>query len=550
MVEFFRHLFSNDFMPHGMCYLWNPAVLWLNVISDYVIAAAYYAIPFLLFYFVKRRRDLAFNWIFVAFGMFILACGSTHLMAGITVWNPLYRLDGVIKAVTALASVTTFVMLIPMMPTLISVPSPSELARVNKVLAKEIEDRRQAEAEVRKMNEELENRVLLRTAERRNLEEQLIQSQKMEAIGRLAGGVAHDFNNLLTVILGYNDMLREQVKEDPVAVEYNEEVFRASQRASALTNQLLAFSRRQVAVPRVVDLNLLVQQIDKMLRRIIGEDIQPAVKLDPALRPVKVDPSHMDQVIMNIAVNARDAMPAGGKLTVETSNVQLTEEYAGQHIGLGPGAYVLLAISDTGTGMDAATKSRIFEPFFTTKEKGKGTGLGLAIVYGIVKQNGGDILVYSELGHGTVFKIYLPAVREQAETIRPESEEDETTPATETILLVEDEEQVRGLTRTMLARRGYRVLDAASAAGALELLRTHSDHIDLLITDIVMPQTSGLELAKAARTMRPDIKVLYMSGYTDIGVVDSGTLTADTPFIAKPFTSRGLNAKIREVLRA
>ena len=287
--------------------------------------------------------------------MFILACGTTHLMAAVTVWYPYYRLDGVVKAVTAVASAATFLMLIPMMPTLISLPSPSQLAGVNQALGVEIEERRAAEAEVRRINEELEARVATRTADyrraadslemaleelrmemkrRRNLEDQLIHAQKMEAVGRLAGGVAHDFNNLLTVILGYSEMLREQVKNDPVALDYAEEVLRASKRASSLTDQLLAFSRRQVAVPRVVDLNDLVRHIEKMLHRIIGEDVRLDLRLAAELAPVKVDPNHMDQVIMNLAVNSRDAMPEGGKLTIETANVRLTEEYAANHINV------------------------------------------------------------------------------------------------------------------------------------------------------------------------------------------------------------------------
>ncbi len=274
-----------------------------------------------------------------------------------------------------------------------------------------------AEAEVRMVNEELEQRVAARTEDykraldtlrsemghREDVEKQLIQAQKMEAVGRLAGGVAHDFNNLLTVILGYSEMLREHLKDDPVGSDYVAEAMHASERASALTNQLLAFSRRQVAMPRVVDLNELVRNIEKMLRRIIGEDVRLELQLDPAVPPVEVDPGHIDQVIMNLAVNSRDAMPDGGRLMIETARVELSEEYASSHVTPAPGAYAVLTVSDTGIGMDAATRAHIFEPFFTTKEQGRGTGLGLSIVYGIIKQNGGEILVYSEPGQGTVF---------------------------------------------------------------------------------------------------------------------------------------------------
>ena len=564
MIEFFSRLFSMDpFMPHGMCFLWDPLVLWLHVISDCLIAAAYYAIPVLLFHFSRRRRDIPFNRIFVAFALFILACGTTHLLGAVTVWHPVYRIEGAVKAATAIASITTFLMLIPLMPTLISLPSPSQLAVANQQLALEIEERRGAEAKVRKINEELEERVAGRTADykqalqdlrqemkrRQELENQLIQSQKMEAIGRLAGGVAHDFNNLLTVILGYNEMVREQVKDNSAALEYAGEVLRASERASSLTNQLLAFSRRQVAVPRIVDLNELVGNIDRLLRRIIGEDIQLDLRLDPALSPVKVDPAHMDQVIMNLAVNSRDAMPGGGRLTIETANVNLTEEYAASHIDIRPGPHVLLAVSDTGIGMHAATRSRIFEPFFTTKDKGKGTGLGLSIVYGIVKQNGGEILVYSEPGQGTAFKIYLPAAISAAEALPVETEEVPEAPPSGTILLVEDEDQVRNLTRSMLVRLGYHVLDFSSAGDALRYLSGRPEPIDLLLTDIVMPETSGMELARQVKASRPETKVLFMSGYTDSSVTSHGLISAGTAFIQKPFTSASLRKKVGEALR-
>jgi signal transduction histidine kinase/CheY-like chemotaxis protein len=550
MLQFFGHLFSTEFMPHGMCYFWDPAVLWVNVISDLVIAAAYYAIPFLLFSFTRARRDISFNWILVAFGMFILACGTTHLLGAITVWHPVYRLDGVVKGVTAAASVATFALLIPLMPFLVRLPSPSALSR-------EIEERRAAEDRIRKINEELEERVASRTASleqalrdlregmerREQLERELIQAQKMEAVGRLAGGVAHDFNNLLTVILGYGEILREHVKNDPRALEYADEVSSASRRAASLTSQLLAFSRRQISVPRVVDLNQVVRNVDKMLRRMIGEDIQLEMRLEEPLGAVKVDVSHVDQVILNLAVNSRDAMPEGGALTIETANVEIA---AGQHVGLSAGRYVMLAVSDTGTGMDAATREHIFEPFFTTKEKGKGTGLGLSIVYGIVKQHGGEVLVYTERGHGTTFKIYLPAVAEAASALETAAEEPPSR-IDATILLVEDEEQVRELARTMLEHRGCNVLAAASAAEALELAGAHA--VDLLLTDIVMPQMYGTELAAKVREILPKIRVVFMSGYTDSAVVQQGLLTEGATFIQKPFSAADLERKMREALR-
>ncbi len=542
MLEFFSKLFSADFMPHRMCFLGDAAVTWLNVISDCLIALSYYLIPFLLLQLVRKRRDIEFKWAFVAFAMFILACGSTHLLGAVTVWNPVYRLEGVAKGITALASAATFLFLIPLMPALIALPSPSALTLLNQSLEHRVAER----------TESLEQALLDLRKEmqlRRNLESQLIQAQKMEAVGRLAGGVAHDFNNLLTVILGYDEMMREHVKEDPVAVDFAEEIQHAAERATALTNQLLAFSRRQVAVPQVVDLNDVVRGIDKMLRRIIGEDIELRTSLAPQLSRVKVDPSHLDQVIMNLAVNSRDAMPHGGSLTLETANAELTEEYAGTHLGVIPGSYVMLAVSDTGHGMDAATQARIFEPFFTTKEKGKGTGLGLSIVYGIVKQNNGEVLVYSEPGRGTAFKIYLPVVSDAAEAPPAEAATLDV-PAVETILLVEDEDQVRSLARAMLLRQGYRVLEAASADAAVRILQDHAGQVHLLLTDVVMPRTSGVELADRARALRPGIKVLFMSGYTDSGIIQQGALSLDVPYIQKPFTAAGLRKRVREVLQA
>jgi signal transduction histidine kinase/CheY-like chemotaxis protein len=546
-----------------MCYLWEPGVLWLHVISDLLIAAAYYAIPVLLFSFTRRRPDIGFKWIFVAFGLFILACGTTHLLAAVTVWHPIYRLDGLVKAVTALASVTTFAMLIPLVPVLIQLPSPAQLERVNATLAAEIVIRRSAEAEVREANGELEHRVAARTADykkaledlrsemrrREELEQQLIQSQKMEAIGRLAGGVAHDFNNLLTVILGYGEMLRDHLPSDPTGSDYVAEMLRASERASALTNQLLAFSRRQLSIPRVVDLNDLVRNIDKMLRRIIGEDIRLDIKLSAEVPKIEVDPGQIDQVVMNLAVNSRDAMPAGGDLVIETAHIELNEEYAASHVTPAPGSYALLTVSDTGTGMDTATRARIFEPFFTTKEQGKGTGLGLSIVYGIVKQNRGEILVYSEPGQGTAFKVYIPAARGSVQTLPAAVKDTPPQQASGAILLVEDEDQVRNLTCAMLKRQGYRVFDFGSGADALEFLRGESEQIDLVISDIVMPKLGGLDLAREAQTLRPGIRLLLMSGYTETGVSAQGLISPGTVFLHKPFTETALREKIGEALQ-
>jgi PAS domain S-box-containing protein len=381
---------------------------------------------------------------------------------------------------------------------------------------------------------------------RKLLEEQFRQAQKLEAVGRLAGGVAHDFNNLLTIIQGYTEMIVMETEEHPDLLEYAHEIQYASERASALTTQLLAFSRRQISQPRILDLNEVLAHSMKMLRRIIGEDIEITSHLEADLGKVKADPVHIDQVIMNLAVNARDAMPNGGRIVLETANARLDADYVERHIGVTAGAYTMLAVSDNGTGMSAETKSRLFEPFFTTKDAGKGTGLGLAIVYGIVKQANGEIMVYSEPGKGTTFKIYLPMM-DQPASFAAKGRQQQLR-GSETVLVCEDDAKIRRLVDAMLTRQGYRVLVAENPDQALDTVRQWSGTIDLLLTDIVMPRISGFELAKAVGELRPGTRVLYMSGYTDNHMSSSWVLDEDVPFIQKPFTAAALTEKVREAL--
>ena len=385
---------------------------------------------------------------------------------------------------------------------------------------------------------------------RKLLEEQLRQSQKLEAVGQLAGGVAHDFNNLLTVIGGYTGMLLHRLPpEDPQYRSLNE-IKEASNRAAALTRQLLAFSRKQVLQPRVFALNTVVDDLEKMLRRMIGEDIRFSTNLRAKSGNVKADPSQIEQVIMNLVVNARDAMPSGGTLTIETDNVELDESYARQHISVVAGSYVLLAVSDSGTGMDEQTKKHIFEPFFTTKESGKGTGLGLSMVYGIVKQSGGNIWVYSEPGTGTTFKIYLPRVVEPAQEYKQDETASQLPKATETVLLVEDSEMVRNLAKEILETTGYRVIVAASGSEALLVCEQFKETIHLLLTDVVMPGMSGQELGNRLVAQHPQMRVLCMSGYTADTIIHRGVLNEGMNFIEKPFTPDSLAQKVRQVLKA
>ncbi len=383
----------------------------------------------------------------------------------------------------------------------------------------------------------------------RGTEEQLRQSQKMEAIGVLAGGVAHDFNNLLSVILCYGELALAKIPAGDALRGDLEEMTKAASRAADLTRQLLMFSRQQVLEPRVLDLNELLGGMEKMLHRILGADIDlVSVRASTQLR-VRVDPSSLEQVIMNLVVNARDAMPQGGKLTMEAGEVLLDEEYARTHLEVSPGPFVMLAISDTGRGIDKATQARIFEPFFTTKEKGKGTGLGLSTVFGIVKQSGGSIWLYSEPGQGTTVKVFFPSLKQALDLPRV-SEIPASLRGSETILLVEDDDQVRLVTSGILRGNGYEVLEARNAGEALLQSERHSSAIDLMLTDVVMPQLSGPALAKRLAALRPEMKVLCMSGYTDDSVVRHGVLDATMSFLQKPITVASLTTKVREVLDA
>jgi signal transduction histidine kinase/CheY-like chemotaxis protein len=431
------------------------------------------------------------------------------------------------------------------------------------VEAQTVAELRLGERELRKMQDVLEARVAERTAElmrsnelllqeineRKRAEEQLRQAQKLEAVGRLAGGVAHDFNNQLFVINGYSELLLEHLQDNRALRPLVEEVKKAGERGAALTRKLLAFSRKQILEPKVVDLNAELADLEKVLRRLIGEDIELQVIQHDGLWPVRVDPGQLEQVVLNLAVNARDAMPRGGRLTIETANVELDNAYARSHADdVSAGAYALLSVTDTGHGMDQETLSHIFEPFFTTKEVGKGTGLGLSTVHGIVKQSGGHIEVTSKIGQGTAFRIYLPRAEAAPQEAQRPAAAELTASASETILLVEDEAPVRAFVRETLKRNGYRVLEARNGSEAIEIERCFRDKIDLMLTDVVMPQMSGRELADVLASKRPDMKVLYMSGYAEESVVHHGVLDDGITFLQKPCSVDTLLTKVRSVL--
>ena len=384
---------------------------------------------------------------------------------------------------------------------------------------------------------------------RRRLEQQFQQAQKMEAVGRLSGGVAHDFNNLLGVIIGYGEILEEAIKNGDPLRDSVDEILRAGRQAAGLTRQLLAFSRQQVLEPKVIDLNVVITEVEKMLRRLIGEDIELTAVLQPGLGRVKADQGQIEQVILNMAVNARDAMPHGGKLTLQTANVEIDEVFAhSSPYPIQSGPYVCLIVTDTGVGMDAATQAQVFEPFFTTKEKGKGTGLGLSMVYGVVKQSGGHVNVYSEPNVGTAFKVYLPSVPETITPERPRANLNTSLRGTETVLLVEDDDGLRTLTRSLLERSGYTVLVAKEGNQALQTSQQHKATVHLLLTDVVMPGISGPVLAQQITRQRPEIKVMYMSGYTGKTVAGHAVLEPGSFFLMKPFTRDSLTSKVREAL--
>lgn len=386
--------------------------------------------------------------------------------------------------------------------------------------------------------------------EKKELESQLRQSQKLEGVGQLAGGIAHDFNNLLTVILGRSQMLQKKLERASPLQRDVDLIHKTAERAASLTRQLLAFSRKQLLQPKVLDLNTVVADMDKMLQRVIGEHIELATVLHPGLGRIKVDPGQMEQVIMNLAVNARDAMPQGGKLMIETANVVLDQNYTRQHMSVQPGRYVMLAVTDAGCGMDSQTQARIFEPFFTTKEPGKGTGLGLFTVYGIVKQSGGNVWVYSEAGRGSTFKIYLPHVDDAADELSAIQESDREVKGSETILLVEDEETVRELSQEILQEEGYQVLVASNGKEAIQLCQDYNGSIDLVVTDVVMPKMSGPELVRQLSSLRPAAKTLFLSGYTNASITHNEVLSPEVEFLQKPFSAEAFARKVRQILDA
>ena len=636
-------------MPHGFCYMWDPGVVWLHVVSDALITLAYLSIPITLIHFVRKRRDLPFHWMFLCFGVFIVACGTTHAMEIWNLWHADYWLSGAVKAVTAAASIPTAILLARLVPKALTLPSVSDLINANHALERQIMERERAEEAVRRSEEkyrrffasnlagsfvcdpngqilecnpayarmlgfasieealqynfsslhtesksqkilsdtvknegkveqsEVELRrhdgrslhavesaigvfdesgrlihifgYLIDETERRKAEEHLRQEQKMSALGLLAGGISHDFNNILGVIMGYADIVLARVKQGDPLEKCAKQISEAAERGAALTKQLLACSRQQVISSSVLELNKVITDFGAMLTRIIGEDIELTISPAADSGRVKADQSQIEQVLLNLAINARDAMPKGGRLVIESRNVVLGESYVGRHPVVPPGEYVMVAVSDTGVGMDESTRDQIFQPFFSTKEFGKGTGLGLAIVYGIVKQSDGFIWVYSELGVGTTFKVYLPRVREEtSRTVEAKHGPQRTFEGGETILLAEDEEDLREVERLYLESQGYTVLTASNGIEALRLAEEYEGNIDLLLTDVIMPQMGGRELAERLVSSRDTLQVILASGYTNRAIAPEGLSEAGFHFLQKPFSLSVLGSKVRDAM--
>ena len=529
MWALLQHLLDTSmFAPQGICLLWDPGLIWLNVASDALIAAAYFSIPVVLTIFVAKRRDVAFGWIFWAFALFIMACGLTHLMAIYTLWVPAYGVEGLLKAVTAVASVATAAILWPLLPKLLAMPSMAQLRSTELALVEEGRHRREAE-------------------------DMLRHTQKMEAIGHLTGGVAHDFNNLLTIIIGNLEIAEQSIDNPSEAARARLKrvigsAAAGAQRAVVLTQRLLAFARRQPLDPKIINVNGLLQGMSEFFRRTLSENVDLEIVGAAGLWRVEVDPSQMEAAVLNLVVNARDAMAGSGKLTIETSNAYIDENYAQQQSEVKAGQYVLIAITDNGPGMAKETQDRAFDPFFTTKAPGHGTGLGLSQVYGFVKQSGGHVKIYSEVGEGTTIKIYLPRSTAESEAAPVASDAIEGSKGNETVMVVEDDPDVRAYLVETLENLNYTVREACSADAALKDFAEDPEPLDLLLTDIVMPGMNGRGLAEEMQKLQPNLKVLFMTGYSRNAIVHQRRLNPGLSLLQKPITQAALGGKIRDML--
>jgi signal transduction histidine kinase len=521
---------SSTLSPHGICLLWRPELIWLHVISDGVIAVAYFSIPFALSVFVWKRPDIEFSWVFWAFAIFIMACGLTHVFAIWTLWVPDYALEGLVKAITAAASIVTAIMLWPLLPKVLALPAPAQLIAAQDALKREAQERQLAEDALR-------------------------QTQRMDAVGHLTGGVAHDFNNLLTVIIGNLEIAQRNIDTWAEGAEARirrvlDSAMGGAQRAATLTQRLLAFARRSPLNPKPLNPNKLVGGLSDFFHRTLGEDIRVEIVGGAGIWQVEADPGELEAALLNLVVNARDAMSDGGKLTIETSNAYLDDDYCRRNVEVHPGQYVLITVTDTGRGMAKNVLDHAFEPFFTTKVAGQGTGLGLSQVYGFVKQSGGHVKIYSEVNEGTTVRIYLPRL------LRTKPEDDSDTVAIagghfgETVFVVEDDPDVRSYVAETLSELKYNVMQTADAEAAIKIVAEQDTAIDLLLTDVILHGQNGRQLADELKKLRPGLKVLFMTGYSRNAIVHQGRLDAGVDLIQKPLTRAVLAAKVRDLLDA
>jgi signal transduction histidine kinase len=523
--------------PHGACLDWRPELIWLNVVSDTMAAFAFFATAFVLgFYVWRRRQEVMFRGVFWSLAIFAAVGGITRIVSIVTLWVPVYGIEGLIKALLALVAIAMTTEMLRMRPRLQVLPTRIQLQQAYAALEEETRQRRNAEAMVKRF-QEIEA-----------TEAQVRQAQKMEAIGQLTGGVAHDFNNILTVITGSIEILADAVRDRADLAQITDMIGAAAQKGADLTQYLLAFARRQPLQPRATDVNGLVVDAARLLRPTLGEHIEIESMLAHDSAPALIDASQLSTAILNLALNARDAMPNGGKLTLETKNAILDDNYAAMNGDVKPGNYVMIAVSDTGLGIAQAMIDKVFEPFFTTKDVGKGSGLGLSMVYGFVKQSNGHIKIYSEEGHGTSVKLYLPQAAGVPEVSATEASIAAGDQGDESILIVEDDALVREYVVTQIRRFGYRTLAASNAAEALAVM-DGPERIDLLFTDVIIPGgMNGRQLATEALRRRPGLKVLYTSGYTENAIVHHGRLDAGVLLLPKPYISSDLARLIRTAL--
>ncbi|MGY3696345.1 signal transduction histidine kinase/CheY-like chemotaxis protein [Bradyrhizobium sp. USDA 3240] len=529
---------SSTFSPHGICLLWEPELIWLHVISDAIIAASYFSIPFALAILVSKRRDFQFGWMAWPFAVFILACGLTHVFSIYTLWVPIYGLEGIVKALTAVASIFTAVLLWPLIPRILAIPTEQQLREAHVALAEEGRQRQRSDFLLERFREAEVNESKIR------------QAQKMEAVGQLTGGIAHDFNNILTVITGTIDILAEAVTHNRQLTEITSLIRDAAERGASLTRHLLAFARKQPLQPSDVDVNALMVDTIDLLRPTIGDHVDIDFWPMPDLPRALVDSNQLVTAIINLALNARDAMPKGGRVRIETRAAELKPSDVHGHDGLAAGDYVAIALIDNGQGIAEADLAKVFEPFFTTKDVGKGTGLGLSMVYGFVKQSNGHIALDSEVGRGTRVMLYLPRAAVLSPAAAPERRQPEVRGAQEIVLVVEDDKLVRSYVLTQIESLGYTTRSANNGGEALAVLDSGVP-VDLLFTDVIMPGAiNGRDLATEAQKRRPDLRVLFTSGYTDDAIDQDGKLEQGILFLAKPYSRAQLARMLRVALRA